>query len=130
MPQICEGINHCHLNTGADHICLSYFACLGEGLPDFAVPPAVAGRDEVGHATALQEGGGGDGAFSAEDPGEADHLHQAEANHGCLGVVAESQAVTEARSHCYDVLQRQVKQKCYCSLYTQELVLIKGCVSA
>jgi len=85
----------------------SYFACFGEGLRDLAVASAVAGRDEVGDAAALQEGGGGHLAVCAEEPGEGDHLHQAQANHRRLGVVAEAQAVTETGSHRHDVLQRK-----------------------
>lgn len=83
----------------------SYFASFGKGLPDFAVASAVAGGDEVGNAAALQEGGGRDRALGAEEPGEADHLHQSQADHRRLGVVAESQAVAESRPHCDDVLQ-------------------------
>lgn len=84
---------------------LSYFACFGECLPDLAVASAVAGRDEVGDAAALQEGGGRDGALGAEELGEGDHLHQAETDHRRLGVVAEAQAVAETSSYGDDVLQ-------------------------
>lgn len=90
---------------------LSYFACFGKSLPDFAVASAVAGGDEVGDAAALQEGGGGDGAVGAEELGEGDHLHQAEADHRRLGVVAEAQAVAETGSHGYDVLQHHSKER-------------------
>lgn len=83
----------------------SYFACFGKGLPDLAVASTVAGGDEVRHAAALQEGGRRDGALGAEEPGEAYHLHQAQADHRCLGVVAKPQAVAETRPHCDDVLQ-------------------------
>lgn len=86
-------------------LCSSYFACFGEGFPNLAVASAVAGRDEVGDAAALQEGGGGDGAVCAEDLGKGDHLHQAQTNDCCLGVVTEAQAIAEACSHCYNVLQ-------------------------
>lgn len=85
----------------------SYFAGFGESFPDLAVASTVAGCDEISDAAALQEGGRGHGAVCAEEPGEGDHLHQAKTNHCCLGVVAESQAVTETCSHCYNVLQRR-----------------------
>lgn len=94
-------------NTEGDTICSSYFACLGESFPDLPVASTIAGCDEVSDAAALQEGGRGDGAVCAEDLGEGDHLHQAEANHRCLGVVSESQAITETCSHSHNVLQRQ-----------------------
>lgn len=90
---------------------LSYFACFGKSLPDFAVASTVAGGDEVGDAAALQEGGGRDGAVGAEELGEGDHLHQAEADHRRLGVVAEAQAVAETGSHGYNVLQHHSKDR-------------------
>ncbi|CAB1336231.1 unnamed protein product [Coregonus sp. 'balchen'] len=75
-----------------------------KGFGHFAVAAAVAGRDEVGNATALQEGGRGDGPGSAEDSCEGDHLHQAQPDHRRLRVVPEAQAVTEARPHRHNVL--------------------------
>lgn len=56
---------------------LTDLARLCESFRYFAVAAAVAGGDEVGHAAALQEGCGGDGAGRAENAGEGDHLHQA-----------------------------------------------------
>lgn len=82
-----------------------YFACFGESFPNLAVASPVACCDEVSDAAALQEGGGGDGAICAEDLGEGNHLCQAETNHGCFGVVAEPQAITETSAYCDNVLQ-------------------------
>lgn len=92
---------------GRQKTCSPYFACFGESFPDLAVASTVAGCDEVSDATALQEGGRGDRAVCAEDPGEGDHLHQAETNHCCLGVVAKSQAITETCPNSYNVLQQR-----------------------
>lgn len=86
-------------------MCRSYFSGFGEGLSDLAVASTVAGRDEVGDAAALQEGGGRDGAARAEHLGEGDHLRQAQTDHRRLGVVAKPKAVTETCSHCYNVLR-------------------------
>lgn len=86
-------------------MCPPYFACFGERLPDLAVASSVAGCDEVSDAAALQESGGGDGAVCAENPGECNHLHQAETNYSRLSVVAESEAVAETCSHCDNVLR-------------------------
>ena len=86
------------------HKAYTYLSCFGEGLGDLAVAYAVAGGDEIGHAAALQEGGGGDGPVSAEHLGEGDHLHQPQADDCSLGVVSETQAVAEACAHRHDVL--------------------------
>ena len=82
-----------------------YFARFGESLSNLAIAPSVAGCDEVSDAAALQEGGGRDETVCAEELGEGNHLHEAETDHCCLGVVAKSQAITEACSHCHNVLQ-------------------------
>lgn len=92
-------------NTEGEKVSSSYFACFGESFPNLAVASAITGCDEVSDAAALQERGSRDGAVCAEDPGEGNHLHQAKTNNCCLGVVAESQTITETCSHCYNVLQ-------------------------
>lgn len=53
----------------------SYLPRFGKSLCDLAVASAIAGRDEVSNATALQECGRGDGPSGTEYPGEGDHLH-------------------------------------------------------
>ena len=89
----------------AGHKAYTYLSCFCEGLGDLAVASAVAGGDEVGHAAALQEGGGADGPVGAEHLGEGDHFHQAQADHRSLSVVSETQAVAEACTHRHDVLR-------------------------
>lgn len=88
-----------------EKLCSSYLACFGKSFPNLAVASTVAGRDEVSNAATLQEGGWGDRAVCAEDLGKGNHLHQAETNDSCFGVVAKAQAITETCSHCYNVLQ-------------------------
>lgn len=83
-----------------------YLSSLGKGLGDPAVPAAVAGGDEVGHAAALQEGGCGHLAL-AEDPGEGDHLHESQADDGSFGVVSTAETVAEPSSHGDDVLRKR-----------------------
>lgn len=75
----------------------------GKGLGNFAVPPPVAGGDEVSHAAAFQESGGAHLAF-AEQLGEGDHFHEAQPDHRRLGVVAETEAVAEPGTYCHDIL--------------------------
>lgn len=77
----------------------------GEGLCHLAVPPSVAGGDEVSHPAALQEGGRGHLALT-EDLGERDHFHEPQADDGRLGVVPTAEAIAEAGSHGHNVLQR------------------------
>lgn len=62
----------------------------------------VAGGNEVGHAAGLEEGA--ELAAGVEDVDELDHLHEAQADDGRLGVVAEAQPVHEAGAHGHDVL--------------------------
>lgn len=83
-----------------------YLSSPGKGLGDPAVPAAVAGGDQIGHAAALQEGGCGHLAL-AEDPGEGDHLHESQADDGSFGVVSTVETVAEPGSHRYDVLWRR-----------------------
>lgn len=83
-----------------------YLSSLGKGLGDPAVPAAVAGGDQVGHAAALQEGGCGHLAL-AEDPGEGDHFHESQADDSSFGVVPAAETVAEPGSHRYDVLRRR-----------------------
>lgn len=86
---------------------VSYFACFSESFPELAVASTIAGCDEVSDAAALQEDGGGDVRVCAEDLGEFNHLHQAETDHCCLGVVTEPKAITKTCSYSYNVLQEQ-----------------------
>uniref|UniRef100_A0A4X1WCH5 Uncharacterized protein n=1 Tax=Sus scrofa TaxID=9823 RepID=A0A4X1WCH5_PIG len=81
----------------------AHLSCAGEGLGHLAVPPSVTGRDEVGDAAALQEGGGGHGAV-AEELGEGNHLHEPQSDHRRLGVVAKAQPITEASPHGHYIL--------------------------
>lgn len=81
----------------------AHFRRFDEGLCDSAVPPPVAGGDEVCHAAALQEGAGAHLAFG-EDLGESNHLHQTQPDHCCFGVVAETEAVAEPGAYGHDVL--------------------------
>lgn len=81
-----------------------YLSSSGKCLSHPAVPASVAGGDQVGHATALQEGGRGHVAL-AEDPCEGDHFHEPQADDGSFGVVSTVEAVTEPGSHRYDVLR-------------------------
>ena len=71
----------------------------------FAVAATVAGRDEVRHAAALQEGCRGYRSGGAENTGEGNHLHQAQPDHCCLCVVPEAQTVTETRPDRNNVLK-------------------------
>ena len=89
----------------------AHLPSLHESLGHLAVAAPVAGGDEVGHAAALQEGGGGHGARGAEDPGEGDHLHQTQPDHCCLRVVPETQTVTETGSDRNDVLRTRESVK-------------------
>lgn len=92
---------------------------LHKSLRHFTVTSSVAGGDEVGHAAALQEGGGGDRPGRAENTSKSDHLHQPQSDHRCLGVVPETQAVTETCPHGNDVLRsrrRAVKTLRYSDL--------------
>lgn len=89
------------------HLLLQLFnglSSLGKRLGHPAVPAPVAGGDQVGHAAALQEGGGRHLAL-AEDPGEGDHFHEPQADDGRFGVVSTAEAVAEPGSHRYDVLK-------------------------
>lgn len=73
----------------------AYFSSASKGLRHLAVPPSIAGGDEVSHATALQEGGRGHRA-TAEEFGKGDHLHEPQPDHCRLGVVTKAEPVTEA----------------------------------
>lgn len=84
---------------------MTHLPCFGKGFADFAVASTVACGDEIGHATALQESGGGDWPRGAEDLRKGDHLHQAQPDHGGFGVVSVAQAVTETSSNSHYVLQ-------------------------
>lgn len=84
---------------------IAHLSCAGEGLSHLAVPPSIAGSDEVSNTTALQEGGRGHRA-PAEELGEGDHLHEPQSDHCCLGVVAKAQPITEASPHGHDILCR------------------------
>nr|XP_035954841.1 uncharacterized protein LOC118539965 [Halichoerus grypus] len=83
----------------------SHLSCAGEGFCHLSVPPSVAGSDEVSNTAALQEGGTGHRA-TAEELGKADHLHESQSDHCCLGVVAKAQPVTEASAHGHYILWR------------------------
>lgn len=98
------------------HLLLQFFNGLsssGKCLGHPAVPASVAGGDQVGHATALQEGGRGHVAL-AEDPCEGDHFHEPQADDGSFGVVSTVEAVTEPGSHRYDVLKSTAKLNGVC----------------
>lgn len=77
----------------------------GKGLGHPAVPPSITGGDQVGHPAALQKGGCGHLAL-AEDPGERDHFHEAQADDGSFGVVSTAEAIAEPGSHGDNVLHR------------------------
>lgn len=81
----------------------AHLSCAGEGLGHLAVPPSVAGSDEISNTAALQEGGRGHRA-TAEELGEGDHLHEPQSDHGRLGVVAKAQPITEAGPHGHYIL--------------------------
>lgn len=89
---------------------VSYFSSFGECFPDLAVASTVAGGDEVSDAAALQEGRGWDGAARAEEFSKGNHLHQAQADYSRLGVVPETQTITEPCSNCYDVLRSRKEE--------------------
>ena len=76
---------------------------LHEGLGDLPVPAAVAGGDEVGHPAGLEVGGLT--AARVESLPVLDHLLQAQADDGGLGVVPHLEAVAEARGAGHDVLE-------------------------
>ena len=82
-----------------------YLPSPGEGFCHLAVPPSIAGGDEVSHPAALQEGGRGHLAFT-KDLGKSDHFHQSQTDDGCLGVVPTAEAIAEASSDSNYVLQR------------------------
>ncbi len=67
---------------------------------------SVAGGDEVSHAAALEECGGGYRFVFAEEFGEGDHLHQSQTNDSCFSVVSTLQTITEACAHCNNVLKQ------------------------
>eukprot|EP00965_Chrysotila_dentata_P243961 6205707-Pleurochrysis_carterae.AAC.1 len=69
-----------------------------------AVAAAVAGGDEIGDATALEEGVALDG-WEVEGA-ELLHLHEADAHDGRLGVAAQLKAVAEASAERHHVLER------------------------
>lgn len=83
-----------------------YLPCPGKSLCHATVSSSVAGGDEVSHAAALEECGGGHGIVFAEEFGESDHLHQAQPDDGCFGVVSTPQTVTEACAHRNNVLKQ------------------------
>lgn len=85
---------------------LTYLAGLGKSLCHFSVTAPIAGGDEVGNPTALQERGRTDGAL-AEDFGKVDHLHQAQADYRCLGVVSKAQPVAETSPDSHNVLRKK-----------------------
>ena len=80
--------------------------CGNEGLCQPPVTPTVAGGNEVGDATGLEEGVIA-ATFGKVRLTEADHLCQAETHHRRLGVVAVAEAVDEAGGAADDVLQRK-----------------------
>lgn len=99
---------HLYLDTSKAHPLFSilpraHLSCAGKGLCHLAVPPSIAGSDEVSDTTALQEGGRGHRAL-AEELGEGDHLHEAQSDHRCLGVVAKAQPIAEASPHGHYIL--------------------------
>mmetsp|Transcript_40667 Transcript_40667/g.85215 ORF Transcript_40667/g.85215 Transcript_40667/m.85215 type:complete len:213 (+) Transcript_40667:391-1029(+) len=75
-----------------------------ERLGALAVAAAVAGGDEIGDATALEEGVALDG-WEVEGA-ELLHLHEADAHDGRLGVAAQLKAVAEASAERHHVLER------------------------
>lgn len=83
-----------------------YLSCPGKSLCHATVSSSVAGGDEVSHAAALEECGGGHGIVFAEEFGESDHLHQAQPDDGCFSVVSTPQTVTEPCAHCNNVLKQ------------------------
>lgn len=83
--------------------CRAHLSSTSKGLSHFAVPPSIAGSDEVSYATALQEGGRGYRAL-AEELGKGNHLHEPQPNHCCLGVVSKAQPITEASSNSHYIL--------------------------
>lgn len=73
------------------------------------VPAAIAGRDKVSHPTALKKGSWGNWSGCAKGAGEGYHLHEAQPDHRCLGVVSKAQAVTEACTYSHHILRRARK---------------------
>lgn len=90
----------------------TYLPCSNKGLCCSSIAAAIARSDEVGHTTALQKGRCGNHAILRKELGEGYHLHQAQTDHSCLGVVSTLQAITKTCTHCNDVLHQQwTKQK-------------------
>lgn len=83
----------------------SHLPSFYKSLSYFSVATAIARSDEVGHATALQEGCRGHRPSSAENAGKGNHLHQAQSDHCCLRVVAVAQPVTETCPDSNNVLK-------------------------
>lgn len=90
--------------TSADRTCFwTNLWGFDKRLCHFAVSSSVAGGDEVRHAAAFQEGVRTHLAF-AEHLCEGHHLHEAQSDHRCLGVVPKTETVTESGPYCHDVL--------------------------
>lgn len=90
----------------------AYLASLGKSLGYFAVTAPVAGGDEVSDSAALQEGGGSDGAL-AEDFGKGNHLHEAQADHGCFGVISKAQPIAETGPDSHHILRERKERICW-----------------
>lgn len=105
LPPVQEGSDEECLSIRESRLGSGYLPSPGEGFCHLAVPPAIAGGDEVSHPAALQEGGRGHLAFT-EDLGKSDHFHESQTDDGCLGVVPTAEAIAEAGSHSNYVLQR------------------------
>lgn len=96
-------LKSCIINKKSSSSSWTHLGRFDESLSDFAVSSSVAGGDEVGHAAALQEGGGGHFAF-AKQLGEGHHFHQTQPDHSRFGVVAETEAVAESSTYGHDIL--------------------------
>eukprot|EP00964_Phaeocystis_antarctica_P079138 scaffold49270_cov30-Phaeocystis_antarctica.AAC.1 len=75
-------------------------ARLGEGFRALAVAAAIAGRDQIRHAAALEEGVVVD--VLVERVGELFHFQEANAHDGSLGVAAVAKAVDVACADGHD----------------------------
>eukprot|EP00964_Phaeocystis_antarctica_P160878 scaffold132824_cov30-Phaeocystis_antarctica.AAC.1 len=94
-------------------------ARLGEGLCALAIAAAIASRDQIRHAAALEEGVVVD--IFVEHVGKLFHLQEANAHDGSLGVAAVAKAVDVARADGHDVLQSATQLNTHSVLHDAHL---------